>query len=198
MERLTRLPHSAPLRLGGRPGPGGIARMRRLLPLAVAVLALAGCDPAVQARYQPTSVDEVFGAFSRVGGVDDEVHELPAPPPAVDTADLRTRPCRPPGVVMKPTDMVGILDDRAVVRRGEVTPLVAMYEPPLPSPPPGPAHRLSSWNQHYETGAKENIATPLEYKAVDPGRSIYRNEPSLYGAYRRDVYAWCNEAANRR
>ncbi len=52
--------------------------MPRLIPLAVIALALVGCDPAVQARYHPTSVDEVFGPFSRISGVDAEMHELPA------------------------------------------------------------------------------------------------------------------------
>lgn len=172
--------------------------MHRLAPLAVVVLALVGCDPAVQARYQPTSVDEVFGAFSHVSGVEDEIHQLPAPPPALDVADLPPRSCRPPGLVMKPTDMVGLRDDRPRLRTLEPTPLVASYEPPMPSPPPGPAYRIASWNLHQEVGAKEPIATPIEPSTVQPGRSIYRTEPVLYGAYRRDVYAWCNEAANRR
>ncbi len=172
--------------------------MRRLLPVAIVALALAGCDPAVQARYQPTSVDEVFGMFSHVSGVDDEVHQLPASPPALDVADLPPRACRPPGVVMKPTDLLGLREDRERRTTVEPIPLVAMYEPPLPSPPPGPAHRIASWNQHYEVGAKEPIATPIERVNLDPGHSIYRNEPIRYGAYRRDVYAWCNDAANKR
>jgi len=172
--------------------------MRRLLPLAVVALALAGCDPAVQARYQPTSVDEIFGAYSRVSDVDPEVHELPGPPPALDNAEFAKRHCRPPGLQFKPTDMVGLRNDTAVVRTLEPTPLVAMYEPQLPSPPPGPAHRIASWNQHQEVGAKEPIGTPIERVNLDPGHSIYRNEPRLYGAYRRDVYAWCNDDANRR
>jgi len=101
-------------------------------------------------------------------------------------------------VTLKPTDMVGLRDDHEHALTLEPTLLVAMYEPPMPSPPPGPAYRIASWNPHQEVGAKEPIATPSEPSKLEPGRSIYRNEPALYGAYRRDIYAWCNEAANRR
>lgn len=169
-----------------------------LLPLAAALLALAGCDPAVQARYQPTSVDEVFGPFSRISGVDAEVHELPAPPPALDPASAQARICRPPGLVLKPTDLVGLHDDTPRIVRSEPTPLFASYEPPLPSPPPMPAHRIASWNQHEERGAKERITTPPYRPELDPGRSVQRNEPVLTGTYRRDIYSWCYPAANLR
>ncbi len=172
--------------------------MSRLAPLVVIVLALVGCDPAVQARYQPTSVDEVFGPFSRIGGIDAEVHELPAPPPALDQAEFTPRACRPPGVLQKPLDMVGIHDDRGHGTTVEPTLLASTYEPPLPSPPPGPAYRIAGWNRAEMVGAKESIATPSEPSKLVPGRSVYRNEPVLYGAYRRDVYAWCDDAANLR
>ncbi len=169
-----------------------------LLPLAVIALVLSGCDPAVEARYQPTSVDEVFGPFSQVHGVDAEVHQLPSQPPAIDVADLSYRPCRPPGVVLKPTDLVGLRETPSYDRHNEPTLLVASYGPPLPSPPPGPAYRISSWNQHQEIGAKEPIKGPAYLPTLEAGRSIYRNEPALYGTYRRDVYAWCDDAANLR
>lgn len=169
-----------------------------LLPVAAVLLVLTGCDPAVQARYQPTSVDEVFGPFSRVVGVDAEVHELPAPPPALDPADARARICRPPGLTLKPTDMVGLRDDTMRMVTIEPTPLVASYEPPLRSPPPGPAYRIASWNLHDEVGAKEPIATPPYKPDLEPGRSVHRNQPIATGAYRRDIYSWCYPAANLR
>ncbi len=169
-----------------------------LLPIAVIALVLTGCDSSVEARYQPTSVDEVFGPFSRVSGVDPEVHELPASPPAVDVADLPGRPCRPPGLVLKPTDLVALRSDPEYLRRNEPALLVASFEPPLPSPPPGPSYRIASWNQHSELGAKEPIAGPAYLPTLRGGTSIYRNEPALYGSYRRDVYAWCDDAANLR
>lgn len=171
--------------------------MPRLVPLAIIALALVGCDPAVQARYQPTSTDDMW-PITPVAGVDDEVHELPSAPRALDQANLPPRACRPPGVVMKPTSMVGQRDDRPHLATLEPTLLAGMYEPPLPSPPPGPAYRIASWNQHVEVGAKEPIATPIESSRLEPGRSIYRNEPVLHAAWRRDVYSWCAEAANLR
>lgn len=172
--------------------------MHRLAPLAVIVVALVGCDPAVQSRYQPTSVDEVFGALPRVSGVEAAMFELPAAPPAIDTIDLPKRACRPPGVTQKPTDMVGLQESRYHLRTVEPTLMVASSEPPMRSPPPSPAYRIASWDQHQEVGAKESIATPIEPSTLQPGRSIQRNEPILYGAYRRDVYSWCNDAANTR
>ena len=200
--RLTR-PSAVPsLRLGPRLPAGGILSMpslaSSLLPLAAIAFLLSGCDPAVEARYQPTSVDEVFGPFSHVGGVDAEVHQLPSQPPAIDVAELVDRPCRPPGVVLKPTDMVALRETPSYDRRNEPTLMVASYEPPLRSPPPGPAYRISSWIQHEEIGAKESITGPAYLPTLEPGRSVYRNEPALYGSYRRDVYAWCNDAANLR
>lgn len=172
--------------------------MLRLAPVLAIVLIITGCDPAVEARYQPTTVDEVYGPLSHVSGVDEEVHQLPAPPPALDASEAPPRVCRPPGVVLKPIDIVGLRDDTPRPRRLEPTPLVAMYEPPMPSPPPGPAHRIASWNQHREIGVKEPIATPIEPSTVQAGTSLYRVEPARYGAYRRDIYAWCNDAANLR
>jgi len=169
-----------------------------LLPVAAVLLVLTGCDPAVQARYQPTSVDEVFGPFSRISGVEAEVHELPAAPPALDATEAHARVCRPPGLTLKPTDMVGLRDDTPRITRIEPTALVASYEPPLPSPPPGPAYRIASWNQHEIVGAKEPISTPPYAPDLEPGHSVYRNPPILTGSYRRDIYSWCYPAANLR
>lgn len=172
--------------------------MPRLIAIAVVALALVGCDPAVQARYQPTSVDDIFNPITRVAGVAADMHELPNTPPAMDESEVRPRSCRPPGVGMPPTSMVGIRDDSERVQRLDPTPMVAMYEPPLPSPPPGSPYPIASWNQHVEKGAKEPIATPVEWTDLTPGRSIYRNEPTPAGSYRRDIYSWCDDAANRR
>lgn len=169
-----------------------------LLPVAAALLCLAGCDPAVKSRYQPTSVNEVFGAFSGVSGVDDEVHELPAPPPAVGAIDIDKRRCRPPGVLMKPTDMVAWSPAGSRVVRADPSLIEGMYEPPLPSPPPGPAHRISSWNPHEDPGVKERISTPPYSPRLEPGRSIYGGSVTPMGAYRRDTYSWCEDAPNRR
>jgi hypothetical protein len=171
--------------------------MSRLVPLAILALALVGCDPAVQARYQPVSSEDIW-PITPVPGVDDEVHELPTHPPALDQTQSRPRACRPPGVLMKSADVVGLRDDRAHLATLEPTLLAGMYEPPMASPPPGPAYRLASWSQHQDVGAKEPIATPSEPSRLEPGRSLYRNEPALYGAWRRDIYAWCNDAANLR
>jgi hypothetical protein len=169
-----------------------------LLPILFALLALAGCDPAVQSRYQPTSVDEVFGSFSRIGGVDDEVYELPASPPGIDGASASRRSCRPPGQTMKPVDVVGW----RVETRRDVTidplPLFAMEEPPMRSPPPGPAYRIASWQPHLEPGAKESIYTPPYSPKLEPGRSVQREPPRAMGSYRRDIWSWCYEAANQR
>lgn len=175
-----------------------MARKALLIPLAALGLALAGCDPAVQARYQPTSVDEVFGPFSRVGGVDDEVYELPASPPVLDEQDLRPRVCRTPGQLLKPTDQVAIAPDRTIMRRAEASPLFSTYEPPPASPPPGPAYRIASWEMHQPVGAREPIWTKPYAPTIEPGRSVYRNPPERLGAYQRFERIWCDDAANLR
>ncbi|MBN8526465.1 MAG: hypothetical protein J0M02_14115, partial [Planctomycetes bacterium] len=113
-------------------------------------------------------------------------------------AASRARVCRPPGLVLKPTDMVGLRDDPQRIVRSEPTLLVASYEPPMRSPPPGPAYRIASWNLHEERGAKEHIATPPYRPMLEPGRSVQQNEPTRTGAYRRDIYSWCYPQANLR
>lgn len=170
-----------------------------LAPLALAALALAGCDPSVQARYRPTSVDEVFGPFSGVIGVDDpEVYELPGPPPALGAVDIDGRACTPPGVKLWRHGIVALREEDIRQRRLEPTPLVAEFEPPLPSPPPMPAHRIASWQLHDEPGVKEPIGTPYWTPTAEAGRSIHRNDPTLDVAYRRDIWSWCHPAANQR
>jgi hypothetical protein len=166
-----------------------------LLPAVIAMLALAGCDPAVQARYMPTSVEE---GFSSSFGVDREVLELPAAPPALDVADMPQRNCRPPGQTLKPVDMVGLRDDTTRMVTIEPTLLAGTYEPPLPSPPPGPAYRIASWTLHEEVGAKESISSPPFKPTAEPGHSVQRIEPMPMGIYRRDVYSWCEPQANLR
>lgn len=173
-----------------------MARTALLIPLAILGLALAGCDPVVQARYQPTSINEVFGAFSRVGGVDVEVYELPAPPPAGADDPVRQRPVRPPGLVLKPVDLVA-LDTRspAPTHLLELTPLVAMEEPPPSSPRPGPPYPIASWNLHKEPGAKERISSPPYSPRLEPGRSLYRAEPQKIVSYQDFEKVWGNEDA---
>lgn len=168
------------------------------LPIVACGLILAGCDPAVQARYQPTSTDEIFGAFSRVGGVDSETYELPATPPANVADAFRPRACRRPGLLMKPVDVVGLSALPSYRRTAEPTPLVAMSEPPPPSPRPDPAYRIASWNPHQELGVKEPIATPPYAPKLEPGRSVYRNEAPKLGVYQDFELVWCDEAARLR
>jgi hypothetical protein len=173
--------------------------MLRLAPLAVIILALVGCDLTVQARYQPTTVEEVFGAQPMVSGVAADMHELPATPPAIHQTGLSKRSNRRPGVTLKPTDMVGVRDSRARVSSGEPTLQGGWHEPPMRSPPPGPAYRIATYSfRQEEIGAKESIATPIEPSTLRPGRSIYRAEPTLMGAYRSDAYSYGSEDANRR
>jgi hypothetical protein len=175
-----------------------MARTALFISFAVIGLALAGCDPAVQARHQPTSVDEIFGAFSRVGGMSSEVYELPAKPPALADGDVRPRPCRPPGLLLKPTDLVALTPSLRASHPSEPTILVAMEEPPPAAPRPGPPYRIASWNLHQEPGVKEPIASPPYAPRLLPGRSVYRNEPQKLGAYRDFERVWCDDEANLR
>lgn len=173
-------------------------RQALLVPLAALGLALAGCDPAVQARYHPTSVDEVFGSFSHVSGVEGEVYELPNTPPALVETDARSRSCLPPGLVHKPISLVGLREDPHSYRTLEPTAFVAMEEPGLPSPRPGKAYAMYGWQPATTTGAKEPISEPPYSPDLQPGRSIYRGEPTPLGSYRRDTYSWCDDDANLR
>ena len=174
-----------------------MARTALLLPLAVLGLALAGCNQTVVVRYQPTSVEELF-PVSPIGGVGNEVFELPAPPPALANEDLRRRPSRPPGQLLKPVDLVGLSPSRSTSTTSEPTVLVAMEEPPPTAPRPGPPCRLASWNLHQEPGAKERIASPPYSPRLEPGRSVYRNEAQKLGAYHDFERVWNDDAANLR
>jgi len=101
------------------------------------------------------------------------------------------------GIVVVLT-IVGLRTERIHATTIEPTVLLGSYEPPPPSPPPGPSYRIASWQPHQQVGAKESIATPIEPLRIEPGRSVYRRLPEPIGAYRRDIYAWCNDAANLR
>lgn len=170
--------------------------MRALAVLAAALI-LAGCDPAVQARRPPTSVDEAFGPFVWRREAR-QVYELPAERPALDPLDARPRDCRPPGPQFKPQPLVGIYEPRRVERRREPLALVGWQEPAPSGPPPLPPLRLHGWYDEPSPGAKEPIATRLDPLRLEPGRSVYRAEPIPLAAYRRDEVIWCNEAARRR
>lgn len=176
----------------------GMVKPASLLPLAALLAVFAGCDPAVQARYQPTTVDEAFGPFSRIYGVDEQVYELPAPPPAIGEIETRPRPCRPPGVLFKPMPMVATHEPVTSLHRNEPTLMAGWQEPPLSSPPPPKPIPIAAWKFDEPVGAREPIRTPPFSPTLEPGRSIYLNQPIAVGAYRRDIYSWCDEAANQR
>ena len=189
------------MELGGanrRHGMSAMPNQAHLILLAVLVCVFSGCDPAVQARAQPTSVDEVFGAFSHISGIDSQVYELPAVPPAVGAVLPESRPCRPPGQLMKPTPMVALRDTWTIPRKLEPTALVAWEEPPLASPPAGPGVTIAATEEPYKPGAKESLASPPYSPKLEPGRSMYRNEPAKVSAWRDDTYSWCNPDANTR
>lgn len=169
-----------------------------LLGAAALALALAGCDTAVQARYHPTSVDEVYGFGSHVSGVTGETYELPARPPATTDADVLARDCNPPGQVFKPDIMVGLRNDPLHYTTLEPIALAAWQEPGLSSPKPGKPYALYGWQPATERGAREDIRGEMQGKAVDPGRSLYRGDVTRMGAYRGDVYSWCDDKANLR
>jgi hypothetical protein len=168
-----------------------------LLPLVVLGAAFAGCDRQTMSRYQPTSIDEAFDD-ARKPGVGLDVYELPASSPARIGDEVRPRAKRQPGLLLKPVDMVGLSASLPSSHLLEPTALVAMEEPPPRSPPPGPAHRIASWNPHQEPGAKESISTPLYAPRLVPGRSVYRAEPQKMGAYHDFERVWNNEAADLR
>ncbi|MCS6970684.1 MAG: hypothetical protein RMM29_01120 [Planctomycetota bacterium] len=173
--------------------------MRRLCALAAAVLILAGCDPAVQARQPPTSVDQAFGPFAwRSPDVPRQVYELPAERPALDPRDAQPRTCRRPGPRFPPSPLVGLRADEQTMHYQPAIPLVGWQEPPLPAPPPLPGGRLFGWREEAPPGPKEPIATRSEPLRLQPGRSLSRAEPIPLVAYRRDEYSWCNPAANLR
>lgn len=181
-----------------------MARIASILPLAALGLVLAGCDPAVEARQHPSSVDEVFGAFSHVGGIELEVYELPAAPAALNPAELRQipddkgPPLRRHGQVMKPVAMVGYRTVPEAERQADPTPLVAMEEPLPAGMPLGIPYRIASWNQHRERGAKESLTTPPYAPHLDPGHSVYTNEPQKLGAYQVLEPVWDNDKARLR
>ncbi|MEK7413119.1 MAG: hypothetical protein AAB263_07365 [Planctomycetota bacterium] len=175
-----------------------MATNAHLLLLAIAVILCSGCDPAVQARSQPTSVEEVFGVFSRISNIESEVYELPAAPPDLAGEARAKRPCRPPGQLMKPTSMAAFQDTYTHERRGDSTAMGAWDEPLLKSPGPGPAYAIASWEPAMRVGAKESTPTAPFKPVVEPGRSIYRVEPMTMSAWRSDDYSWCNPEANKR
>jgi hypothetical protein len=177
--------------------------MRRLLIAAPLVLALAGCNEAVQARQAPTSVDEAFGLFSRSSGVlDAEVYELPARTPDLPGAGVN-RPCRPPGQLFKAIAPVAVQDTPLAYATLEPT-VIAAYDPEIAlgvSLPPVRAYPVAAWADPDEHGIKEPLTRPavgILDRGPQPGVSPARVERTPMASYDPWHYSWCVDTANLR
>jgi hypothetical protein len=177
--------------------------MRRLLPIIPVILALAGCNEAVQARQAPTSIDEAYGWFSRSSGVKDpEMYELPARPINLASEPLN-RSCRPPGQRFKPVSLVALSPER--ISYQTLTPTqMAAYDDDLPTVtplPPMPAYAIAGWEDAWVAGPREPTNPPAVGgydPAPQPKRSVYRHPAMKMGAYEPNGWSWCDDQANYR